>query len=67
LEILGEAANRVPGDERTRLPKVPWREIISLRNRLIHAYDNVDIDVVWEIVSGDLPGLVEALDYALDP
>jgi uncharacterized protein with HEPN domain len=38
LEILGEAANRVPAQERSRLPQIPWREIISLRNRLIHAY-----------------------------
>jgi uncharacterized protein with HEPN domain len=62
LEILGEAARRVPATDRKRCPKVPWLEIIGLRNRLIHAYDQVDFDILWQIVSRDLPSLLRELD-----
>ncbi len=62
LEIIGEAANRVPEDLRERFPGIPWRQIVSLRNRLIHGYDEVDCDILWKIVTDDLPDLVKALD-----
>ncbi len=62
LEILGEAAARVPQDERARHPEIPWTALVGLRNRLIHGYDVVDLDVVWSIATADLPPLVEALD-----
>lgn len=62
LEIIGEAANRVPEAERARMPAVPWPQIVSLRNRLIHAYDEVDFDILWRIATHDLPQLVEALE-----
>ena len=45
LEIIGEAAARVPADERTRLPGIQWSSIVGLRNRLIHGYDDVDHDI----------------------
>ncbi|MEZ5293433.1 MAG: HepT-like ribonuclease domain-containing protein [Vicinamibacterales bacterium] len=61
LEIIGEAAARVPVAERTRRPDVPWSAIVGLRNRLIHGYDDVDHDIVWAIVSTDLPKLVSQL------
>jgi uncharacterized protein with HEPN domain len=66
LEIIGEAAGRIPAEERARRPAVPWSEIIGLRNRLIHGYDSVDFDIVWQIVSEDLPSLVAALEKALE-
>jgi len=62
LEIIGEAANRVPDEERARIPDVPWPQIVSLRNRLIHGYDEVDFDILWQIVTRDLPRLVEVLE-----
>jgi uncharacterized protein with HEPN domain len=46
LEIVGEAANRVPPEERQQHPEIPWPQIISLRNRLIHGYDAVDNDIL---------------------
>jgi uncharacterized protein with HEPN domain len=61
LEIIGEAANRVPEDQRARMPEIPWAQIVGMRNRLIHGYDEVDFDVLWEIVSRDLPKLMELL------
>ena len=62
LEIVGEAANRIPKQERDRYPDIPWSEIVGLRNRLIHGYDEVDFDILWQIVTQDLPPLVTALE-----
>jgi uncharacterized protein with HEPN domain len=54
LEIVGEAARNVSDDTRHKAPQVEWSQIIGLRNRLIHAYFQIDIEVVWEIVCNDL-------------
>jgi uncharacterized protein with HEPN domain len=58
LEIVGEAASRVPARERAKYPGIPWAQIVGLRNRLIHGYDNVDFDILWHIVTQDLPPLI---------
>ena len=65
LEILGEAATRVPAPERVRYSSIPWQQIVGLRNRLIHGYDNVDFDILWEIVTHDLPPLIVELGRIL--
>jgi uncharacterized protein with HEPN domain len=66
LEIVGEAAGRVPAEERARHPEIPWPEIVGLRNRLIHGYDSVDFDILGQILSHDLPPLIGALEKALE-
>jgi uncharacterized protein with HEPN domain len=65
LEIVGEAAGRIPKEEQARNLEIPWPEIISLRNRLIHGYDQVDFDVLWTIIAEDLPPLVKSLKKIL--
>jgi uncharacterized protein with HEPN domain len=65
LEIVGEAAGRIPADERTVYPDIPWLEIVGLRNRLIHGYDFVDFDILWQIISHDVPLLISALERIL--
>lgn len=65
VEIVGEAATRVPEAMRLAHPAVPWRSIIAMRNRLIHGYDAVDLDVLWHVVAQDLPTLLPALDAML--
>jgi uncharacterized protein with HEPN domain len=65
LEIVGEAASRIPADERAKCPGIPWAQIVGLRNRLIHGYDNVDFDILWQIVTQDLPPLVAELEKVL--
>ncbi|MBW4440421.1 MAG: DUF86 domain-containing protein [Plectolyngbya sp. WJT66-NPBG17] len=60
-EIVGEAAANVSKEKQNELSQVPWRDVISMRNRLIHAYFDVDLHIVWQTVTEDLPLLVEAL------
>jgi uncharacterized protein with HEPN domain len=62
LEIIGEAANRIPSEEQARHPKIPWPQIVGLRNRLIHGYDSVDFDILWQIVTQDLEPLIAQLE-----
>jgi uncharacterized protein with HEPN domain len=65
LEILGEAASKMSVDTSVRFPAIPFSKIASMRNRLIHAYFDVDLDIVWTTVKEDLPALLPALDQAL--
>ena len=62
LEIVGEAASRIPREDRSPYLDIPWSEIIGLRNRLIHGYDAVDLDILWQIVKEDLPPLIDKLE-----
>jgi uncharacterized protein with HEPN domain len=66
LEIIGEAANRVPDSIQAKYSHLPWLQMIGLRNRLIHGYDNVDFDILWVIVVQDLPGLIAQLESILE-
>ena len=63
LEITGEAANRVSEKTRQENPAVPWAQVISMRNRLIHGYDVVDEDILWKTITEDLPALIESLEH----
>lgn len=58
LEIIGEAATSISPAFKAANPQIPWRQISGTRNRLIHGYFNVDHDIVWQIISGDLPLLI---------
>ncbi len=66
LEVIGEAATKVSGDLREELPGVPWANIVGMRNWLIHAYHDVNLDIVWRTVQEELPPLVKALRAAID-
>lgn len=57
LEVLGEAAKRIPDDIRKMSPNIAWRRIAGLRDVLIHQYDGVDPQEVWKVVEQDLPQL----------
>ena len=62
LEIIGEAASRISADTRTAHPNVPWPDVVGLRNRIVHAYFEVDLGVVWNIVNNDVPVLISPLE-----
>ena len=55
LEVIGEAVKRVPDSIRENYPSVAWRKIAGLRDRLIHAYFDIDIEIIWDIVQSELP------------
>jgi uncharacterized protein with HEPN domain len=65
LEVIGEAANRVPAEVQAKYPELPWMQMIGLRNRLIHGYDSIDFDILWVIVQQDLPDLIDRLGKIL--
>jgi len=66
MEITGEASAQIPESFRARYPEVPWRDIADLRNRLIHGYEAVDLDILWAILRDDIPPLIDQLNKVID-
>jgi uncharacterized protein with HEPN domain len=62
IEIIGEAASKVSRTSQDNLKEIPWAEIVGMRNRLIHAYVDVSLDILWRTVTGNLPPLIQALE-----
>lgn len=67
LEILGEAANRVSSETRTAHQEIPWQLAVSTRNRISHAYFDVDLNIVWTTVTRSLPRLIPMIEAILNP
>jgi uncharacterized protein with HEPN domain len=61
LELIGEAAARIPQSVREVSTQVPWRQLIATRNRLIHGYLGIDNDTLWSIIQDDVPTLLDVL------
>ena len=61
VEVVGEAATRVSPEGQRRYDTIPWAEVRGLRNRLVHGYDVVDLNILWDIVNDDLPPLIVEL------
>ncbi|MFO7866383.1 MAG: HepT-like ribonuclease domain-containing protein [Candidatus Aminicenantes bacterium] len=61
MEITGEAANRISSSTKKENPDIPWEQIIGMRNRLIHGYDVIDYDLLWDTVNYDLPPLINSI------
>ena len=66
IEIIGEAAKNVSSEVQTSSPNIPWKQIKGTRDRLAHAYFDVDLDIVWEIVTNGLPPLILNLEKLID-
>lgn len=64
IEIIGEAARQVSEETRAQLPGLPWADMIAMRHRLVHAYFEINLDILWQTVQQDLPPLVTALEEA---
>ena len=62
LEILGEAANNISAECQRQYPQLPWRQMIGMRNRLVHVYFGVDVDVIWRTFQENLVPLIQQLD-----
>jgi len=67
VEIIGEAASKLSKECFAEFSRVPWKNIIGMRNRLIHAYYDINLDTVWSTVTEDLPPLVEELEKIIKP
>jgi uncharacterized protein with HEPN domain len=61
LEVMGEAVRKISSDTRSAHPEIPWKQIAGTRDRVIHSYFTVDLEIVWEIVETELPPLREHL------
>lgn len=66
FEIIGEAASQVSEELHEEVPEIPWSVIISMRNRLVHAYFSINLDVVWSTSKDDVPSLIVELKQLLD-
>ena len=67
LEVIGEASTHISPETRAQLSGLPWREMRGMRNFLAHAYYRVDLDILWETVTQDVPTLAAALRQVLTP
>ena len=66
IEIIGEAAYQVTQETRQSLPEIPWEDIIGMRHRLVHAYFDINLDILWATVQEDLPALLTILRKVLE-
>ena len=65
IEIVGEAAAKITDESKQALSEIPWRDIIAMRNRLIHVYFDLDLDILWETVTKELPLLLQVIEDSL--
>ena len=64
IQTIGEAARQVSETTRLRHPEIPWKEVVGMRNVIVHDYLGVDDRIVWQVAFQDLPALIEALERA---
>lgn len=65
LEIIGEASNNLSEEFQEKHLEIPWGQIIGLRNRIVHAYFDINLDIAWDIVHGDIPDLKQQIERIL--
>ena len=66
IEIIGEAASKVSQEAREQIPGIEWRDVIDMRNRLVHVYYEIDEDILWDTILYDIPRLIEELEKIPD-
>jgi uncharacterized protein with HEPN domain len=66
IQRLGEAASRLTADFRAAHPELPWAQMIGMRNRIVHSYDDVDPEIIWQVASADVEPVIAALERVLE-
>ena len=66
IEIIGEAAVKVSSEVKEKYGELPWPQIIAMRNRLIHGYNSVDFDILWDTIEDDIPRLISLFEKVID-
>jgi len=66
LEIIGEAVKNIPDTVKARYTEIPWREVAGMRDKMIHEYFGVDLEIVWQSIAEDLPLLESAIKKLID-
>jgi len=67
IEIMGEAAGRLSSVFRDKYPEIPWARIRGMRNRMIHGYEEIDMDIVWDTVERHIPRLISQVERLVPP
>lgn len=65
LEIVGEAAKKTPPPLRDKYPDIPWKKMAGLRDKLIHEYFGVDLEIIWQLIKEELPGILHPVQEML--
>ncbi|MBO8182557.1 MAG: DUF86 domain-containing protein [Archaeoglobus sp.] len=66
LEVMGEAVKKIPSDLRNKYPEIPWKYIAGMRDKLIHEYHGVDLEIVWKVVEMEIPPLKPKFEKILE-
>jgi uncharacterized protein with HEPN domain len=67
LLVLAEAARRISDKTRQTLPNISWQEINGMRNRLVHEYDDVNLNIIWDVIKTEIPALIAELKVRFPP
>jgi uncharacterized protein with HEPN domain len=65
IEIFGEAASKITRETKSRSPEIPWADIIAIRNRLIHGYFDVNLEIIWRTVNEEMPPIARQIENLL--
>lgn len=66
IQVIGEAAKRVPEDIRKKYDHIPWKQMTGMRDVVVHEYDEIDIDQVWEVVDHNIPEVLPMIEEILE-
>lgn len=65
LQIIGEAAKKIPDDIKEKYPDVPWKGMTGMRDIIVHEYDEIDVEQVWNTIANDIPATIEKISTVI--